>query len=62
MRTQLKGLHPMTNPAQSGSNEQSGTEDDSTAQRAQAASDPGSNHDVGTDGDEQSVADREDGQ
>lgn len=51
----------MTDPAQSGSNEQSGTEDDSTAQRAQAASDPGSNHEVGTDGDEESVADQKDG-
>ena len=41
---------------------QSGTEDDSLAKRAQAASDDGDNHDVGTDGDEESAADRENGQ
>jgi len=39
-----------------------GTEDDTVAQRAQAMSGPGDNHDVGTDGDEESAADRENGQ
>ena len=51
----------MTDPSESGTAEQNSTEDDSVAQRAQAMSDPGANHDVGTDGDEESNADRENG-
>ena len=51
----------MTDPGESGTAGQSGTDDDSVAQRAQAVADPSTNHDVGTDGDEESNADREDG-
>ena len=52
----------MTEPVENGTAGQSGSDDDSVAQRAQAAADPGANHDVGTDGDEESNADRENGE
>ena len=52
----------MSDPAQSGTTEKGGADDDSVARKAQAASDAGDNHDVGTDGDEESAADRQNGQ